>query len=47
VRPLLDNELAALELIHATAGGEAFLARQRQQDRILAAAAAKRPASAA
>jgi hypothetical protein len=34
-RPLLDSELAALDLFRETAGGEAFLEKKRKQDAIL------------
>ena len=37
-RPLLDNELAALDLFHKTAGGEAFVARKARHDSIIEAA---------
>ncbi|HEY5723129.1 MAG TPA: radical SAM protein [Allosphingosinicella sp.] len=39
-RPLMDNELAALDLFHETAGGEAFVARKAKQDAIIDAAQA-------
>ena len=38
-RPLAANELAALDLFHETAGGEAFVERKRRQDAIVEAAA--------
>ena len=34
-RPLMDNELAALDLFHETAGGEAFVARKAKHDAII------------
>jgi len=36
-RPLMDNELAALDLFHETAGGEEAVAKQRRQDALLEA----------
>jgi hypothetical protein len=36
IAPLRENELESLELYHATAGGEAALARKRRGDAIRA-----------
>ena len=36
-RPLLDNELAALDLFHETAGGEAAVAKQKRQEALIEA----------
>ena len=34
-RPLMDNELAALDLFHQTAGGEAAVEKQRRQEALI------------
>jgi len=44
-RPLLDNELMALDLFHETAGGEAFVARKARHDAIIEAAQAEHQAA--
>ena len=46
ITPVSAGESETLDLIHATAGGEAFLARKQKQDAILEAVHAARPTAA-
>jgi hypothetical protein len=46
IQPVTENEVETLDLIHETAGGEAFLARKIRHDAILEAVkVAHRPAA--
>jgi radical SAM superfamily enzyme YgiQ (UPF0313 family) len=45
-RPLMDNELAALDLFHQTSGGEAAVEKQRRQEKLIEAVQAAHQAAA-